>query len=412
VERCFTGETNLGSDLKGSPFASVGRAGEVKGTVFAVFVDYWTEGKLVMKKLLMGLAATGLAAGAAGSAFAQSNVTIYGSLDTSVAFINNLNGGSVSRVDQGTMQPDRLGFRGSEDLGGGLRANFQLETGFSTDTGAQSNATTLFNRLSIVGLSGDFGAVVLGRMPDMVFDYVGKLSNAYQLTNWYLFHPGNLDNLANTFQVANSVRYTSPTFSGLQLAGMYGFGEVAGDNTNGRNVSTGANYANGAFRAALAYSLFNNRPAGFGGTYLASQNIGSVATVFNSISTIAAGVGYTIGDVGLNADYTQVKLDLPALNPERQRNFDLGAAWHYHGAETLNAGYSLSRLEGARWNTVSLGNSHAFSKRTQAFAQITYQHASGAAQVAVLNGTGAAGGTGVSSSGSQMVVSIGMHHSF
>lgn len=365
-----------------------------------------------MKKLLIGLAATGLTAGMASTAFAQTNVTIYGSLDTSVSYISNLGGGSVARVDQGTMQPDRIGFKGSEELGNGLRANFQLESGFYTDTGSLANASFLFNRLSIVGLSGNFGAVVAGRMPDLVFDYVGKMSNAYQLTNWYLFHPGNLDNLANTFQVANSVRYTTPTFSGLQLAGMYGFGEVAGSNSNGRNLSTGAYYENGPWKASLAYSLFNNRPAGFGGTYLAAQGIGSAATVFNSISTIAAGLGYTVGKVRLNAVYTQVKLDLPALSPEHQRNFDLGAAWNYTGAETLNAGYSLSRLEGAHWNTFSLGNVHSFSKRTQAFVQMTYQRAGGSAPFANLNGTGAGGGTGVSGSQTQMVTSIGMHHSF
>ncbi len=147
-----------------------------------------------MKKLMMAAAASCLSA----SALAQSSVTIYGSLDAGVAYINNLNGGSVARLDQGTMQPDRIGFRGSEDLGGNLKAVFQLEAGFYTDTGATPNASKLFNRYSTVGLAGDFGALTLGHMPDVVFDYVGKLSNGFQLTNWYLFHPGNLDSLANT----------------------------------------------------------------------------------------------------------------------------------------------------------------------------------------------------------------------
>ncbi|MFD2272047.1 porin [Undibacterium arcticum] len=74
-----------------------------------------------------------------------------------------------------------------------------------------------------MGLSGSFGAVTLGNMPDIVFDYAGKLSNGFQLTNFYLFHPGNLDTLANTFQFNNAVRYTSPSFSGLTMSAMYGF---------------------------------------------------------------------------------------------------------------------------------------------------------------------------------------------
>lgn len=361
-----------------------------------------------MKKILMAVAATSMATGA----FAQSNVTIYGSLDAGVAYVNNLGGKSVVRLDQGTMQPDRIGFRGSEDLGGNLKANFQLESGFSTDTGAMTSAGKLFNRMSTIGLSGDFGAVSMGHMPDLVFDYAGKLSNGYQLTNWYLFHPGNLDSLANTFQFDNAVRYTTPTFSGLQLSGMYGFGEVAGNNSKGRNLSAGASYGNGPLRAVLAYSKLNDRPAGFAGAFLGSVGLGNAGTVFNSLTTTAAGLGYTIGDVRLNALYTQVKIALPTAITPKQKNLDLGAAWHYATTETLNAGYSLSKLEGARWNTVSLSNVHAFSKRTELYVQAAYQRAGGDAKFAVMNGTGAGGATGVSGGSSQLVTTVGIHHSF
>ncbi|PUA20662.1 porin [Glaciimonas sp. PCH181] len=357
---------------------------------------------------MMAVAATSLTA----SAFAQSNVTIYGSLDAGVAYVNNLGGKSVVRLDQGTMQPDRIGFRGSEDLGGNLKANFQLESGFSTDTGAQPSPGKLFNRMSSVGLSGDFGAVTMGHMPDIVFDYAGKFSNGYQLTNWYLFHPGNLDSLANTFQFDNAVRYTTPTFSGLQTSGMVGFGEVAGSSSTGRNLSAGATYTNGPLRAVLAYSKLNNRAAGYAGAFLSSVGLGSAATVFNSLTTVAAGLGYTIGNVRLNTVYTQVKIDLPSDAAPKQKNFDLGAAWHYAAADTLNVGYSLSKLEGARWNTVSLSNVHALSKRTELYVQAAYQRAGGDAKYAVMNGTGNAGSTGVAGGPSQLVTTVGMHHSF
>lgn len=354
-----------------------------------------------MKKVLIALAATGLTAGA----FAQSNVTIYGSLDAGVAYVNNIGGSSVMRLDQGTMQPDRIGFRGNEDLGGGMQATFQLESGFYTDTGAQVVAGKLFNRMSTVGLSGDFGAVTVGHMPDIVFDYAGRLSNGYQLTNWYLFHPGNLDNLANTFQFDNAVRYTTPNFAGLQLSGMYGFGEVAGNSSKGRNLSTGATYANGPLKAVLAYSKLNDRPAGYAGTFLGSVGLGTAASTFNSLTTVAAGVGYTIGDIRLNGLYTQTKLDLAGKNP-KQQNMDLGAAWRYSGANTLNIGYTHSKLDGARWNQVSLSNVYSLSKRTELYAQAAYQRAGGDAKLAIMNGTG------VSGSSSQLVTTVGMHHSF
>lgn len=354
-----------------------------------------------MKKLLIAIAATGITAGA----FAQSDVTIYGSMDAGVAHVNNVGGKSVSRLDQGTMQPDRIGFRGAEDLGGGMKATFQLESGFFTDTGAMTSAGRLFNRASTIGLSGNFGAVTLGNMPDIVFDYAGKLSNGFQLTNFYLFHPGNLDTLANTYQFNNAIRYTSPSFSGLTVSGMYGFGEVAGDNSKGRNVSAGANYIQGPLRLALAYSKQNDRAAGFAGTFLSSLGLGNGGTIFNSLTTVAAGGGYTLGNVRLNGLYTQSKIDLGGASPT-QKNVDLGASWNYNPANALNLGYMHSKLEGAHYNQVSLSNVYSLSKRTQLYAQAAYQRAGGTASFAVQNNTG------ISSSNSQLVTTVGVHHSF
>lgn len=354
-----------------------------------------------MKKVMIAIAATGATAGA----LAQSNVTIYGSMDAGVAYVNNVGGKSVSRLDQGTMQPDRIGFRGAEDLGGGMKANFQLEGGFSTDTGAQTSAGRLFNRASTVGLSGDFGAVTLGNMPDIVFDYAGKLSNGFQLTNFYLFHPGNLDTLANTFQFNNAIRYTSPSFSGLTVSGMVGLGEVAGDSSKGRNVSAGANYVQGPLRLALAYSKQNDRAAGYAGTFLGSLGLGNGGTIFNSLTTVAAGAGYTIGDVRLNGLYTRSKIELGASSPT-QKNVDLGASWRYNPANALNLGYMHSRLEGAHYNQISVSNVYSLSKRTEVYAQAAYQRAGGTARFAIQNNTG------VSGSDSQWVTTVGVHHSF
>jgi predicted porin len=352
-----------------------------------------------------GVAVASTIAAFGGTAQAQSNVTVYGSLDAGVAYVSNVGGKSVSRVDQGTMQPDRFGFRGTEDLGGGMKAIFQLEGGFFTDTGNQTNANRLFNRMSTVGLSGNFGTVTLGNMPDIVFDYAGKVSNGFQLTNWYLFHPGNLDSLANTSQFNNAVRYTSPSFNGLTASAMVGFGEQPGDSKKGRNVSAGAQYANGPMKLVLAYSRLNDRAAGYAGTYLGSLGLGNAATVFNRLTTYAAGGGYIIGDWRLNALYTQTKADLPSTS-FKQKNVDLGAAWKYGVQSTLNMGYTHTEQGDAKWNQVSLSNVYAFSKRTEFYVQGAYQRASGTAKFAIQNSTGVADGR------SQYVTTIGIHHSF
>lgn len=355
-----------------------------------------------MNKHLITLA---IASVATAAAHAQSNVTVYGSLDAGLAYVNDIGGKSVQRIDQGTMQPDRFGFRGTEDLGGGLKANFQLEGGFATDTGASVNASKIFNRYTTVGLSGNFGAVTLGNMPDIVFDYAGKLSNGFQLTNFYLFHPGNLDTLANTYQFTNTVRYTSPSMSGLTVSAMVGLGEVAGNNSKGRNTSAGANYVNGPLRLALAYSKQNDRAAGYAGAFLGSLGLGNAGTVFNSLTTWAAGGGYTVGAWRMNALYTQSTVDLPTSS-FKQKNVDLGAAWRYADVRTLNFGYTRSRLGAAKYDQFSISHVYAFSKRSEFYVQAAYQNAGGAAKFAIQNNTGVAGGD------SQLVTTIGIHHLF
>ncbi|MFD2272048.1 porin [Undibacterium arcticum] len=121
----------------------------------------------------------------------------------------------------------------------------------------------------------------------------------------------------------------------------------------------------------------NDRVAGYAGTFLGSLGLGNGATVFNSLTTLATGAGYTIGDVRLNGLYTQNKIELPASSLT-QKNVDLGASWHYNPANALNLGYTHSKLEGARYNQISVSNVYSLSKRTEVYAQAAYQRAGGA----------------------------------
>ncbi|MBV8667096.1 MAG: porin [Burkholderiaceae bacterium] len=353
-------------------------------------------------RTLIAMAAASFAIGA----HAQSAVTIYGSLDDGVAHVSNVGGASLSSVNQGTMQPDVWGLRGSEDLGGGMKAGFKLESGFFSNTGTSTSSTRLFNRESSLTLSGDFGAVKLGNMPDFVFDFVGPLSNGYLLTNWYLFNPGNFDNLANTFEYQNAVRYTTPDLSGFTAGAMYSFGGVAGNTTANRDVGAGAKYVAGPLTVAFAYSNENNRAAGFGGAYLSTLKLGNGGTVFNNLITYALGASYTLGDVKLNAAYTQNKIELPTAVTVTQNNTQVGASWHYTPANALNLGFTHSTFDGADYNQFTVGNVYSFSKRTQVYVQTAYQKAGGSATEAFQNGAGA------SSTDNQWEASVGLHHSF
>jgi predicted porin len=125
-----------------------------------------------MKKSPISLAILALAAAVGGAAQAQSNVQVYGLLDVGVENANNSSatGGSNTRVISGGMNTSRWGIRGTEDLGGGLKAVFNLEGGILMDTGAQDGA--LFRRQAYVGLEGAFGRVVVGRSFTSVYDTV------------------------------------------------------------------------------------------------------------------------------------------------------------------------------------------------------------------------------------------------
>src|ERR1700744_511274 len=108
---------------------------------------------------------------------AQGRVTLYGSLDAGVGYVSNLRGSHAFIAQQGTLQADRWGLTGVEDLGGGLKTVFKLESGFSTISGAMSSAGTLFNRQAYVGLSdAGIGTVTLGRQTDFHFEMLGPVS--------------------------------------------------------------------------------------------------------------------------------------------------------------------------------------------------------------------------------------------
>src|SRR5207253_1303289 len=93
---------------------------------------------------------------------AQSSVTLFGIADVGVRNVKN-GDNSIKSVSSNGINTSRLGFRGTEDLGGGLRAGFWLETGLNPDTGSQSDGTRFWNRRSTVSLAGSFGEVRLGR---------------------------------------------------------------------------------------------------------------------------------------------------------------------------------------------------------------------------------------------------------
>ncbi len=169
-----------------------------------------------MKKTLMVAALTGVFATAA---HAQSSVTLYGLIDAGITYTNNQDGHINFKMTSGSVNGSRWGLRGSEDLGGGLKAIFTLENGFNIANGKLGQNGREFGRQAFVGLSSNqYGAVTLGRQYDSVVDYVGPLAlTGTQYGGTQFAHPFDNDNLDNSFRINNSVKYQSVNYGWLQV---------------------------------------------------------------------------------------------------------------------------------------------------------------------------------------------------
>ena len=336
-----------------------------------------------MKKSLIALAVLA----ASGAAMAQSSVTLFGVVDATYAY----GSGSVANKSQLTnsgYNSSRLGFRGVEDLGGGMSASFWLEAGLNNDNGSGAATSTnnqgasgatgggglTFNRRSTVSLNGGFGEVRLGRdyTPQFwnltVFDPFGTNGvGTSQILNSSLGGP-------TTVRASNSIGYFLPG----NLGGFYGQAQYyMGENNSGtpnkkdgNGMGLRAGYANGPINVALAFSE----------TKFVSGNI----KAFN------LGGQYDLGVAKIMAHY----------NSDDIKNGNEGTGFLIGGLIPVGAGevrlaYSTYKIDtvGAdpRTNKLALGYVHNLSKRTALYA--TYAHVSnknGAAQS--LNGSVTAAG--------------------
>ncbi|MDD2811631.1 porin [Rhodoferax sp.] len=233
-----------------------------------------------MKKSLIAMAVMA----AAGAASAQSTVTLYGLVDTYYANVRTDNGAgtttSTNVLNSGAFNGSRWGLRGSEDLGGGLKANFQLESGFNNDTGAAAQGGLLFGRAAWVGLAGGFGAVSVGRIATPYYDVDGAqdavfnsaLSPEALTFRSSTTNPGFVVGSAATARSNNTIKYVAPAMSGFGAALSYGLDEksvpaaptVASAANVGRAVtSLNLTYAAGPAAVSFAYQNEAAYKAGF-----------------------------------------------------------------------------------------------------------------------------------------------------
>ncbi|WP_081081482.1 porin [Burkholderia stagnalis] len=345
-------------------------------------------------------------AGASNAAFAQSSVTLYGIVDAGITWVSNAGGKTATLMDTGIMQANRLGFRGVEDLGGGLKAIFALETGYNLGTGALGQGGLGFGRQSWVGLTHErYGTVKLGRQLDFMYDPLGTYNTPTLSAGGYGNNPLDNDRMGGQ-RVNNAVKYLSPSFGGLTLGAMYGFSNLPGQiNGNGRTYSFSANYTNGPLSVATAYADIS------GQTIDISPIVGSSKPVLlggDFARTWGAGGTYqVVPNVTLYALYTQaIYRGASAAANGTFHNYEGGVSWLFRSFWNFGFGYALTTLNGNKYHQGNLTADYFLSKRTDVYVQSIFQHATGdTAHADVISMPGSSGRN-------QLLLRVGMRHKF
>lgn len=385
-----------------------------------------------MKKTLIAFAAL---SAIAGMAQAQSTVTIYGLLDGNIQSLKTNVAGSgaqagtiqnltQAKIDTAGLNGSRWGIRVSEDLGGGLAAVGNLESGFNLDTGASAQGGLLFGRRANVGLSGGFGTVVIGRnsssyddvsgdgamMEQTIFDPTYPYNNnstgaaaallaantpAALVTASQPFLNGrNGTFLGYAIRFNNSIKYTSPNFSGFSGSVMYALGE---DKTTAVGSSN-------SFAANIKYA---NGPLVVSGGYQ-SEGGARTATLTPKYENTLVSASYDFGVAKLGGAYNVAKYKdvAPGVSLDSQKEYNLSVAVPF-GATVVSAGYARSK--GNSFGTSSgygIQALYSLSKRTTLYAGASSTKAYDRLANAVLLASP------TSSIGNTTTYGVGMRHRF
>jgi predicted porin len=422
-----------------------------------------------MKKSLLALATLSAFASVA---HAQSSVTLYGILDEAFVYQSSQKtggantaaspnvGGKRLSLDSGSgLNGSRWGLKGSEDLGGGLKAVFQLENGLNLNTGGFNQGGLEFGRQAYVGLSSrTYGTVTAGRQYDSIVDYIGPMIFADQIGSAYSALPGDVDNANNGQRINNAIKYTSPSFNGLTFEGLYSLGGVAGQVARNQIYSGGVGYANGPFALGAAIlhvnqpntSYFSNSAIGAGSLGAATSSVTTTSSPMyggyvnaNSFQSAAAGGTFAVGPAKFGLIYSNVKFmglgsplsasanGVPAGNGVGSAIFNsLEGNFTWAWTPALQTGVAVSYTKGSsvQFSNVlaSTGNNNTggvhylqfalstdynLSKRTDVYVLGVYQAASG------VDSTGTSATASIntlpgSTNNREAVVRVGLRHKF
>jgi predicted porin len=323
--------------------------------------------------------ALALAAALPSLACAQSSVQLYGTIDGGVRYQTNVDaaGNGLVSTTSGNYYSNRLGFRGKEELGNGLNAHFQLESGFNDKTGALDNTNNvLFNRTAEVGIGGAWGSIDVGRQYTVGFrteKFLDPFNHHYTPLIPLASGAGtSLPAAAKTAGLSassnsgtrfnNDVQYTG-IFGGLTVRAEYALGEVADDANKGTAKGAAFSYTGSTLLAAGAY-IHKETPAGFANDMFVAGGGFKWKAV-----TVKAGVSRERQDTAAAGTY-QNETRFGGINYQLSKPLDLTAAIYRS---------SYDSAAGSGWRQLIIaGGAYYFSKTTNLYAEVDFNRYDGA----------------------------------
>jgi predicted porin len=297
-----------------------------------------------MKKTLIALAVLA----STGAAMAQSSVTIYGRADVAVGTEKTLGGSNKSQAFNGGLTTSRLGFRGTEDLGGGLKANFQLEQRLTLSDGQVAGGRQ-FHGASTVGLSGGFGQIRAGRMTTVLDDVRGLAFSSDVFDSSFTAASNGVFSSGGDFgsRFTSMLRYDLPSMGGVYGGMNYAFEQTAGAKDTLAGFMVG--YKAGPMNIALGFQdeKKKNKYTTLAGSY--NLGVASISAGYNMRdgATAAAGddsefsIGVTVpmGAVSLSAGYATSETEVGTATTLKANGFGLGATYSLSKRTRMYAGY-------------------------------------------------------------------------
>jgi len=382
-----------------------------------------------MQKKIIALAVAALASSAA---FAQSNVTVYGVVDAGVARMSATGLKSQTAVESGMLGGSRIGFKGVEDLGNGLKALFVLEYGLAIDDntgiGTADQAGTFTNaagntnwgsslaRQQFVGLTGNFGTAVVGRLQTAGYDWacaynplagsaldtVGKLKAATLLS------------CGSAGRANNALAYISPSFGGVTIA--VNHAKVTESRAINAVTAVGTDPTASDSNAYLVSATYANGPIGAGLVY-SKVNLDATTLNNTNLTEIGLGASYDFKVVKVFGTFQTQKNSQVVGSEGSDRKYSIAVAAPVGAAGTVVGSYARNKLKNnttqddssSAWNVSYL---HALSKRTTAYAG--YTHVSNQLGAAVGIVAGPTGGVSYAptADGTASVLGLGINHKF